>query len=912
MIGISLGPYKILEKIGAGGMGEVFLAEDTRLNRKVAVKTLPEEFASDPERLARFEQEAKAAAALNHPHIAVVHDIGCDEGIHYIVQEYLEGDTLREPLKKGPLPMGKALLLAREIAEALAAAHGAGIVHRDLKPDNIFITSEGHAKILDFGLAKLTELANAGGAELSMSPTVLGTVAGRVMGTAGYMSPEQVEGEGEIDGRADIFAFGCLLYEMTTGQRAFAGKSVLDTLHAIARTEPQPIGDIKADAPADLERILRKCLAKERADRYQHAEDLLVDLRGLSKDFDAGTARTLADRAADAADVAAPRRSPVPTAAAAFVVGAVLAALAVGYALFPETLQPQPLMRFEVRLPDDMRVTVLQGPMAFSPDGSALVMSLVSTSNATRTLWVRGFDGEELRELDGTEGADRPFFSPDGRWIAFFTGNQLRKVSLDGGPSLPITTFAGGAAAGGSWGHDDNIVFTVAPVGIFTVPGSSGDPELLIGPDEAAGRLFFGNPNHVGDSGSVLFQYMGSDFTSGIAVVSLETGDARNLYAPAEQPLYLNTGHLAYVVDGTLFVAPFDADRLEITGDPTPLETDFYVSGGTSGVSTSHLAVSSHGTLVFFDTGGGTPTSELVWRSLDGAIERIATPQRQGSFFFPTLSPDNTHVAYIVWDEGTSAHSTMIMDLERRMAQQVFSGYHAEWSPDGEDLYVTNDNIGDLDIYRISADGGGDPEPILVRPLLQIPRDISPDGEWMLVAETPAAQSTEYDILVMSLTEGGEPQPLFADPELNELNAVFSPDGRWVAWTSAERGAPPEVYVTSFPSIGGRIQISEGGGDEPVWSPDGTRLFFRNGQQAYVVDVDTRDGFEHSRPRPLFRGGFQNGVQQSGAFDVSSDGDRLLMFAYADADGASQSTFLTQMNVVVNWFEAVRATGQGR
>ena len=348
MIGSSLGPYKILEKIAAGGMGEVFLAEDTRLNRKVAVKTLPEQFASDPERLARFELEAKAAAALNHPHIAVLHDIGFAEGtaapapgdepgaaavgadetktdpsldlgsmipaggVHYMVQEYLEGETLREPLKKGPLPMGKALLLAREVAEALAAAHGAGIVHRDLKPDNIFITREGHAKILDFGLAKLTELANAGGTELSMSPTVLGTVAGQVMGTAGYMSPEQVEGEGEIDGRADIFAFGCLLYEMAMGQRAFAGKSVLDTLHAIARTEPQAIGDIKADAPADLERILRKCLAKERSDRYQHAEDLLVDLRSLAKDFDAGTARTLADRAAEAPDVAGAPTLPGP------------------------------------------------------------------------------------------------------------------------------------------------------------------------------------------------------------------------------------------------------------------------------------------------------------------------------------------------------------------------------------------------------------------------------------------------------------------------------------------------------------------------------------------------------------------------------------------------------------------------
>ncbi len=298
MIGTSLGPYKIIEQLGAGGMGEVYLGEDTRLGRKVAIKVLPEEYASDPERLARFEQEARAAAALNHPHIAVVHDVGSETGddgsiTHFMVQEYLEGQSLRERLDKGALPLNKALDLATEVGEALIAAHQAGIIHRDLKPDNIFVTSDSHAKVLDFGLAKLTEGAAPAGTSASMSPTMLGTVAGQVMGTAGYMAPEQIQGDVEIDQRADLFAFGCVLYEMIAGKRAFGGETVLDTLHAIARTEPQPLGEIKPDLPVELHRILRKCLAKEAGRRYHVADDVVVDLRQLRDDIAAGVAASV-------------------------------------------------------------------------------------------------------------------------------------------------------------------------------------------------------------------------------------------------------------------------------------------------------------------------------------------------------------------------------------------------------------------------------------------------------------------------------------------------------------------------------------------------------------------------------------------------------------------------------------------
>jgi len=394
-------------------MGDVYLAEDTRLGRKVAIKVLPEEFAADPERLARFEQEAKAAAALNHPHIAVVHDVGFAEGataaedpptaedaktdpnleataalpaagVHYIVQEYLEGDTLRVPLERGALPIANALVLGREIASALGAAHAAGIIHRDLKPDNVFITRDGHAKVLDFGLAKLTEAAMPA-SRMSMSPTMLGTVAGQVMGTAGYMAPEQVEGLENIDHRADLFAFGCLLYEMVAGKRAFTGATVLDTLHAIARTEPQPVHEIKPGLPAELERILAKCLAKDPSARYQHADDLTVDLKNLAAAVESGTAAMSPTRA-DAATTGKGRR--VSLLPAALVATALVAIAAVGGVIggraLPGTPEPA-MMIFDIKLPDDARISSAAGLNSIAPDGNTVVYAAVDN---TGTQWL--------------------------------------------------------------------------------------------------------------------------------------------------------------------------------------------------------------------------------------------------------------------------------------------------------------------------------------------------------------------------------------------------------------------------------------------------------------------------------------------------------------------------------------------
>ena len=439
--GTKLGPYEITEQLGAGGMGEVYLAQDTRLGRKVAIKVLPAEFASDPERLARFEQEARAAAALNHPHIAVVHDIGTEGNTHFMVQEYLEGDTLREPLEKGALPLKKALGLATEIAEALAAAHAAGIIHRDLKPENIFVTKEGHAKVLDFGLAKLTEVAGAGSpGGATQSPTIMGTVAGQVMGTAGYMAPEQVEGSDKIDHRADLFAFGCVLYEMVSGRQPFAGKSMLDILHRIADEEPQPLGDINPDLPAQLQWMLKKCLAKQPDKRYQTAGELVIDLQALRADVELGTAFLLGGQPVVAVETA--RGIPWKLAAPVAILLVVVAALLGWWAR-----QPEPGSTIRLQLDPLVDTIRSQGGSAvvLSPDGRH-VAYVENGPTGGSTLYLRALDQQDWTTLassaDNLDAPYHPFFSPDGQWVGFVTPTELKKASITGGTPQSIAPVA--------------------------------------------------------------------------------------------------------------------------------------------------------------------------------------------------------------------------------------------------------------------------------------------------------------------------------------------------------------------------------------------------------------------------------------------------------------------------------------
>ena len=571
MIGKSLGPYKIIELLGAGGMGEVYLGEDTRLGRKVAIKVLPAEFASDPERLARFEQEARAAAALNHPHIAVVHDVGAEPGddgatTHFIVQEYLEGQSLRERLEKGALPLDKALDLATEVGEALIAAHKAGIIHRDLKPDNIFVTEEGHAKVLDFGLAKLTEMGAPTGSSASMSPTMLGTVAGQVMGTAGYMAPEQINGE-DVDQRADLFAFGCVLYGMVTGRQAFSGKNVHETLGRILSDEPVPMADIDKAAPTELQRIVRKALAKEAARRYQTAGDLNIDLRQLQDDIAAGVATP---SGAHQVPVAA---TPVPqagggtwvTTAGVGVATALAAALAVWETMRAEPTAPEALKRFRIELPAGVSFPMDGNQLALSPDGNTLVF--LGAEGGEWRLFLQRLDQLLAAPMPGTEGAKKPFFSPDGEWVAFNADGNLQRVAVAGGEPFNLCEGCAARGSSGAWGPLGTIVFANGN-SFWEIPEGGGTPAFIAEPDPDRDETQYLRPEFLPDGKAILFELRrgGAVADADIAVLDLETKEVTILAEQGTDPLYAQSGHVLYARGDSLFSVAFDADELRPIG----------------------------------------------------------------------------------------------------------------------------------------------------------------------------------------------------------------------------------------------------------------------------------------------------------------------------------------------------------
>jgi len=692
-----------------------------------------------------------------------------------------------------------------------------------------------------------------------------------------------------------------VLYEMAGGKRAFGGKSVLDTLHAIARTEPQPIAEIKPDTPADLERILKKCLAKDVAERYQHAGDLLVDLRSLAKEVDAGTARPLGEiEAPVATPEEPPRRSLVVPLGAAAIVALLVNAVA-WFALWPDTPAPGNTMRFDVEMPAGMRISGSPNPLAFSPDGSTIVQGLSPLLGGERTLWVRRLDQTDLEPLRDTETATFPFFSPDGEWVGFLVDGSLRKASLTGGPSLPIAEPAFGVAGFGpaSWGEDGIIVTTIREgEGLYGIPASGGEPVLLLASEAIEGPVSsVFSPRHIRGHNAVLFTIdRGGSYAVG--ALSLNTLEPQILIEPGADARYMASGHLLYNVGGTLFVAPFDADSLE-AGSGSAFQEDVRTWGPWA-----HAAISSDGTLAYFDAGGGAGNGTLVWRTFDGATEAVSTSLREGFFHAPKISPDGKRVVYgILSEEG---FSTMIQDLETHIEQEFMpdAGFPV-WSPDGETIYYSLPTDGNWDIYRRNADLSGDSERIVEGPSAQISRVISPDGEWLIYADTRIWGTGSNTFWIQSLGEGGEPRRLL-EGDANEMSIAFSPDGRWLAWSSNRSGSP-EVYVSSFPNLRGERQVSRGGGKDVAWSPDGATLYFaRNDGQLFGVAFRSVDDF--AAQAPVMSG--VNPLMNGGNFAIADGGDRLLMF---EAPSEEAQAGMVRMKVVVNWFaEIIDRLGGGR
>ncbi len=911
--GTKLGPYEITEQLGAGGMGEVWLAEDTRLGRKVAIKVLPAEFASDPERLARFEQEARAAAALNHPHIASVFDVGVEDGTHFMVQEYLEGDTLRVPLGKGALPLTKALGLATEIAEALAAAHAAGIIHRDLKPENIFVTKEGHAKVLDFGLAKLTEVAvsgSPGGA--TQSPTMMGTVAGQVMGTAGYMAPEQVEGSDKIDHRADLFAFGCVLYEMVSGRRPFAGTNVHETLGRIVDKDPEPLAAIDARLPAEVQRIAKKCLAKDPGRRYQTATDLAVDLQTLRADVQAGQAVSVGElnqlgesRAADGsvADVASglsKRTIPLRWAAALVVLSAFAAMAGTRGLMTSLPASNQPVVMFDIALSVPFSYTG-RHILDISSDGTEIVIAAGAQLHRRRT-----DDADALIAIQGTEGGSRsPFISPDGTEVGFWTpgqaGGELRKVSINGG--LPTVLCAALNPWGATWLDDGTILFGQGSEGILRVSAEGGDPEVVIA--VAEGEWAHG-PRLLPDGDSVLFTLRtgtGSWDNSQVVVGSLTHDDRRVLFDGGTDARYLPTGHIVYIRDGVLMARVVDLGRLEVGAETRLMDGVAQALSNLTGAG--HFNLSANGTLAYVQGAAMRSRGPLpvVWVA-DGTVSETVSGDLN-SASHPRLSPDESHVAVMVTDDD-GVNYVEVQDLSRGIWTRLTTegnGQFPVWSHDGRSVYFTSNRGGEPAIYRRPIDFSRSAEEVW-RPGVEailVVDSASRDGRYLFT--TAFRDATLPHTWVVRLDQPPTAQPLFDDGFRG--HAQIHPSGKWIAFVSEAIGGQPDVLVAEFP-VGRTWQISSGPGEEPMWSRDGTQLFYREAERMMAVHVETDPEFRPQAPRELiaqFVAPTPVAWIGSGGYDVAGDG-RFLTTIGTPTRPEDDDT--PSVRVVLNWFDELK------
>ena len=877
-----LGPYEILSAIGAGGMGEVYRARDTRLERIVAVKILPDHLSDRAELRERFDREARTVASLNHPHICTLHDIGQQDGTDFLVMEYLEGETLAERLKKGPLLLDQVLQYAIEISDALDKAHRKGITHRDLKPSNIMLTKSG-TKLLDFGLAKLKKDTAPANVTLSEVPTEDAVTAqGTILGTLQYMAPEQVEGK-EVDARTDIFAFGVLIYEMATGKKAFEGKTQASLIAKILETEPAPMTSLRPMAPPALDRVVKKCLAKEPDGRWHAAKDLCDELKWIAE---SGSQVTLTTTAG-AKGIRALSPQSLIFGLCTLLLGLAIAGLAI-WNLKPTP--PRPVSRLTITLPPGQQIAGLEnGPaVVLSPDGTRL--AYVAIQGGTQQLYLRAMDSLEARPIPGTEGASSPFFSPDGQWLGFFLGVKLKKVSVNGGTAVTLGDAAFSYGAG--WGSQGTIAFLATGGSVLQQMSDAGGTPLPLTrlEKEEIGHLW---PEFLPGGKALLFVALTNANNAQIAVQSVGTGERRNLVQGATQPRYAPSGHLVYAQGGSLMAAPFDTQRLAVTGAAVP------VVGGVLQFTTGGAAqysFSATGSLVYVPGAVQATQSRLVWVSRNGVEQPLAVPAHD--YVGPRISPDGRRVAVGIRQQDSQV---WLYDLSRetltRLTFEGNSNVNPVWTPDGKRIAFQSNKEGPVNIFLQLADGSGGLERLTTSEYLQAPHSWSPDGQ--LLAFIEGSPTTGVDIWVLRLSDR-KTQPFLRTP-FTEGGPRFSPDGRWLAYVSDESGRY-EIYVQPYPGPGGKWQISTEGGTEPVWNHNGRELFYRIGDKMMAVDIATQPGFAAGKPRMLFEGPYLPTAATIQNYDVSPDGQRFLMLKPSESAGAAP----TQINVVLNWFEELK------
>ncbi len=872
MIGQSLSHFKITAKLGEGGMGQVYRAEDTKLGREVAIKLLPEEVASQVERLARFEREAKVLAALNHPHVGAIYGLDEHQGRHFLVLELVEGTDLAEHLERGALPVDKVVAIARQIAEALEAAHERGIVHRDLKPANVKLTPDGQAKVLDFGLAKAGTGADASGELLAtQSPTITQgmTAAGVLLGTAAYMSPEQARGQ-EADKRSDIFSFGVVLYEMLTGERGFGGDTITDTLAAILKETPD-LSKLPDDCPHRLRHLIERCLEKNPRQRLRDIGEARIALDAVAS----GEPEAVAG-VAEAQPAATPAwRRLLPWSLLALVL---LTGIAREIATRESVVTPEPSIRLDLQLERPLDRTALQGArLAISRDGSHLVY--VGEVGTGTQLFLRRLGETGEQPIPHTEDARSPFLSPDGEEVAFYQGGVLKRVRLDGTALRPICT-APSIPTGGTWSEDDVIVFTT---GVYRIPGvvsaAGGEPELLA-TEEPNGNYEW--PYFLPDNQRFLAGLTGElDGVEGPHVVLLSLADgSRRVLMAGNGPRYLASGHILFSREGRVYAVPFDPDRGELTGAELPLPIRPRIQAGLP-----HADVSDDGLLIY-DGSLAETHGRLIWVGRDGSSTPLPSDM---AYFSPRLSPDRTR---IVASFGVSAGADIwMLDLaSQAQTRLTFSGLasYAVWSPDGETIYYTANRDGAYDVYSQLVDSDRDAVRLTEDDQIQVPTSVSPDGKTLLyyVVHT----TNQRDIWALEI--GGEAQPVLVT-SYNERAPVFSPDGRWFAYVSDESGED-EIYVRQYPDTGNRWRVSSGGGTEPVWNPSGGELLYRVGDALMSVPIELGDTFRAGRPREIFRRKLVFDFFGPSQYDVDGEGERLLMVE-------ARETEPSRLDVVLNW-----------
>jgi len=880
-----LGRYEIRSLLGAGGMGEVYLARDPKINRDVAIKVIPAAFSADAERLRRFEQEAQAAGALNHPNILSIFDVDTHDGSPYVVSELLEGETVREQLHGAALPVRKAIEYALQIARGLTAAHEKGIVHRDLKPENLFVTKDGLVKILDFGLAKLIEPSNGSEALTELPTRKHNTAPGTVMGTVGYMSPEQVRGQ-PVDHRSDIFSLGLIMYEMLAGKRAFDGESTIETLNAILKEDPPELSESNSRINPALERVVMHCMEKSAAQRFQSARDVAFALEALSG---LTSSQTLTS-ALPATKASSNNRERLAWIVAGACLLGFLAALPFAIGFLRKARVDERVFSLSLLPPDSVNMSGIVSAMALSPDGRRL--AFVGSSEGQNRLWVRSLDSLSAQALSGTEGASSaglPFWSPDSRFVGFIAGGKLKKIDASGGP--PQTLCDVGANRGGTWSRDGVIVFAMGGNGpLYRVSAEGGEPTPVTTLDKSRSETSHRWPFFLPDGQHFLYFARSTQVEAGgIYVGSLDAKQAKQLLPTTLlNAVYASPGYLLFVRDKTLLAQRFDADKLQLSGEPFPVAEHV---ASNPGLARGAFSVSENGVLAYYS--GSGDLNQPLW--FDRGGKQIGSLGELGLYFTLGLSLDGKRAAVNRADQQLGTNDIWLFDLLRgvplRFTTDPAGDSNPLWSPDGSRIVFTSNREGVGNLYQKITSGGGNEELLLKSSDEKWPDDWTADGQF-IVYQT-FNPKTKWDLWLLPMS--GDRQPTkFLETQFNEQQAHFSPDAKWIVYTSDESGTP-EIYARTFPATDAKWRVSTGGGCQPAWRRDGRELFYiASDRKLMAVDVKLGTTFEASVPKTLFETRVLSLTDFGNHYAVAADGQHFLI-------NSTNETNASPISVVVNW-----------